>query len=333
MVLPVILGAAAVGAGAFGLKQGLDANSSNSSAKKIQGEAQAALETAERELQNARQTTGATLEKLGQLKLRVWHSHLGRFVTLYSKLKGVELSGGAGLGSKDPLEFGSNDLLEMKDLSLKAGEVIVGGAGAAGAGALAGMASYGGAMMFGTASTGTAIGSLTGAAATNATLAWFGGGSLAAGGLGMAGGMAVLGGIVAGPVLAVGGIAMAAKAQKNLAEALSYEAEVEKTVEEMEKAIAVLRAIDKTAALFDKVIRRLSESMASVLNELEDIIISAGNNYDAYNSSQKSVVYLSVQFAGVLKQLLETPILTPEGALDKTCTNTLQQGVFLLEPA
>ena len=38
----------------------------------------------------------------------------------------------------------------------------------------------------GTASTGTAIGGLSGAAATSATAAWFGGGSVAAGGLGMA---------------------------------------------------------------------------------------------------------------------------------------------------
>ncbi|AVI91336.1 hypothetical protein CW753_18200 [Klebsiella pneumoniae] len=41
----------------------------------------------------------------------------------------------------------------------------------------------------GTASTGTAIGTLSGVAATNATLAWFGGGAVAAGGAGMSGGM------------------------------------------------------------------------------------------------------------------------------------------------
>lgn len=45
---------------------------------------------------------------------------------------------------------------------------------------------------FGTASTGTAIGSLSGAAATNATLAWLGGGSMAAGGGGVAAGAAIL---------------------------------------------------------------------------------------------------------------------------------------------
>ena len=45
---------------------------------------------------------------------------------------------------------------------------------------------------FGTAGTGTAISTLSGAAATNATLAWLGGGTLVAGGLGIAGGAIVL---------------------------------------------------------------------------------------------------------------------------------------------
>ncbi len=48
---------------------------------------------------------------------------------------------------------------------------------------------------FGTASTGTAITSLSGAASTTATLAWFGGGSVASGGLGMAAAPFALGGI------------------------------------------------------------------------------------------------------------------------------------------
>lgn len=48
------------------------------------------------------------------------------------------------------------------------------------------------ALTVGTASTGTAISSLSGAAATSAALAWLGGGSLASGGFGMAGGALVL---------------------------------------------------------------------------------------------------------------------------------------------
>lgn len=52
---------------------------------------------------------------------------------------------------------------------------------------------------WGTAGTGTAISTLSGAAATKATLAWLGGGTLAAGGFGVAGGAVVL------SVIGVGG--------------------------------------------------------------------------------------------------------------------------------
>ena len=47
-------------------------------------------------------------------------------------------------------------------------------------------------MKIGAASTGTLISTLSGAAASNATLAWLGGGSLAAGGGGIAAGTMVL---------------------------------------------------------------------------------------------------------------------------------------------
>ncbi|WP_406431267.1 helix-turn-helix domain-containing protein [Streptomyces sp. NBC_01589] len=77
--------------------------------------------------------------------------------------------------------------------------------GAAGA-AVGGAAAYGAftaAALFGTASTGTAISTLAGVAATNATLALLGGGTLAAGGAGMAGGVLLLTGMVAAPAAAL----------------------------------------------------------------------------------------------------------------------------------
>ncbi len=61
---------------------------------------------------------------------------------------------------------------------------------------------------FGTASTGAAISGLSGAAASGATAAWFGGGSLATGGLGMAAAPFVLTGIGAVAGLAVLGAAV-----------------------------------------------------------------------------------------------------------------------------
>ncbi len=62
---------------------------------------------------------------------------------------------------------------------------------------------------FGVASTGTAISALSGAAATNAALAWLGGGALAVGGGGMAAGEAFL--ALAGPVgWAIAGVSLIA---------------------------------------------------------------------------------------------------------------------------
>ncbi|MFL9684556.1 hypothetical protein [Streptomyces sp. KL110A] len=77
--------------------------------------------------------------------------------------------------------------------------------GAAGV-AVGGAAAYGAftaAALFGTASTGAAISTLSGVAATNATLALLGGGTLAAGGAGMAGGVLLLTGMVAAPAAAL----------------------------------------------------------------------------------------------------------------------------------
>jgi hypothetical protein len=65
----------------------------------------------------------------------------------------------------------------------------------AGTGTAAAIAAWGTIQLVGTASTGAAIGGLTGVAATNAGWAAFGGGSLATGGGGMAAGMFVLPGI------------------------------------------------------------------------------------------------------------------------------------------
>lgn len=76
------------------------------------------------------------------------------------------------------------------------------GAGVATGGALS-VGSWALVISLGSASTGAAISGLSGVAASNAALAWFGGGALAAGGAGMAGGSLVLGAFAVVPVVAL----------------------------------------------------------------------------------------------------------------------------------
>ncbi|UVJ40560.1 hypothetical protein [Arthrobacter sp. CJ23] len=92
-------------------------------------------------------------------------------------------------------EFAQKDLEAARQSAAGAGVGFTAGAAVA---SMAPTAAMWVATTFGTASTGTAISTLSGAAATNATLAWLGGGALAAGGGGTAAGSALL--AMAGPI-------------------------------------------------------------------------------------------------------------------------------------
>lgn len=72
-------------------------------------------------------------------------------------------------------------------------DVSVAVAGSAIGGVLAAYGAYAGVGMLASTAGGVAIAELSGVAATNATLAWLGGGALSVGGFGMVGGMAVVG--------------------------------------------------------------------------------------------------------------------------------------------
>ena len=92
-----------------------------------------------------------------------------------------------------------------------------------------------------TASTGAAISGLSGAAATSATLAAIGGGSLAAGGFGIAGGTAMLTGIVALPVIAAVAGAVLASGGRILEKQRSVEAKIEQAETDFEVNEAIVR--------------------------------------------------------------------------------------------
>lgn len=146
---------------------------------------------------------------------------------------------------------------ENSKANIKGGSVAAGGIATGGAiAALGPTAAMAIATTFGTASTGTAISALSGAAATNAALAWLGGGAVAAGGGGMAAGNAIL--ALAGPVgwtaaavFAIGGGLLAYNKNKKAAEKATDEAiKVEKKIYNLKVLINGLNALkNKTIKL------------------------------------------------------------------------------------
>ena len=190
-MVPFLFGAAAAGAALFGAKKMMDSSENNSRAKRLQREAKEVYDEAVYRLDSAREKTNDMLKTLGATKLNIWSADMGGFITAFSKFKNVRWEGL--LAQEGAIDVSPESIKAIQTASLKASEIMRAGLGSLSAGALAGVAAYGGASMFAAASTGTAISALSGAAATNATLAFFGGGSIATGGLGMVAGSAVLG--------------------------------------------------------------------------------------------------------------------------------------------
>ena len=183
------------------------------------------------------------------------------------------------------------------------------GAGVAGAGlgvavvTMGPTVAMGVATTFGVASTGTAISALSGAAATNAALAWLGGGALAAGGGGMAAGEAFL--TLAGPVgWAIAGVALMAsgllfwktKVEMNRVEDI-FTLISERDVKSYELAIVELG---------ERITRIIDES--KMLREANDKIQSFGLDYDMMTEAQQYELGAYVNLMSSSTQLLINPI-------------------------
>ena len=168
-------------------------------------------------------------------------------------------------------------------------------AGGVGAGALTALGAYGAVATFGTASTGAAISGLSGAAASSATLAWLGGGALATGGLGIAGGTAVLGGIVAAPAIIGFGVFRQTKARKVQKEAAEKIAEIKTHEAEIERDQARLQMA-----------RRRCDEVQGTVDELTEQLKIALHNASANIVED---VYRVVQIAKTLRAAIDEPVI------------------------
>lgn len=313
MPLPLILIGIAAASGLFGLGSGVKAVVKNNEAADTNETAKRLFKQAQEKLEKAKADTNSALEKFGQQKISVWSSQMTDFVNVFSKIKNVEMS--SKYSNEGFLPPSKDELLKMRQCALNCQEIISGGMSSLGAGALAGFGAYGGAAMLATASTGTAISTLSGVAATNATLAWFGGGSIAAGGMGMAGGAAVLGGLVAGPALLVGGLFMNAAASKRLAAAESNYYEAKRLAEEMNCATTSLNGIVDVVDCYSKFLTRLAAKMHKANESLAQICRLKGNDYRRYDLETRKRVGVAVQMAQLVSGLLNSSLMDSSGAL------------------
>ncbi len=315
MALPLLFIGAAVATGAVGGTKTIKAVSDNSKAGQINEIANQSIESARDELDRQRKEVGKALESLGKEKLTILNRNVTDFVTTFEKIKNIDFQSSIGLEELKNLHIDQNTFQELKELGSFALGVAGGAAAGAVGGALTAVGAYGAAMTFATASTGTAISTLGGAAATNATLAFFGGGSLASGGLGMAGGMYVLGGLVAGPALMVMGMITEAKSKAKLEKALSNKAQADEIVESLNAASVQCSAIRRRTYMFYNLLAHLDALFLPQIWNMQDIVENEGVDYRAYTLESKKAIAAAASTACTIKAVLDTPILTTEGEL------------------
>lgn len=316
---------AAVATGAVGGTKTIKAVSDNSKAGQINEIANQSIENARDELDRQRKEVGAALEALGKEKLTILNRNVTDFVTTFEKIKNIDFQSSIGLEELKNLHIDQNTFQELKELGNFALGVAGGAAAGAVGGALTAVGAYSAAMTFASASTGTAISALSGAAATNATLAFFGGGSLASGGLGMAGGMYVLGGLVAGPALMVMGMITEAKSKEKLENALSNKAQADEVVESLNAASVQCSAIRRRTYMFYNLLAHLDALFLPQVWKMQDIVENEGTDYRAYTLESKKAIAAAASTACTIKAVLDTPILTPEGELTEASENVTKE--------
>lgn len=257
----------------------------------------------------------------------VYDQVLVPFAGTFSRLKNVDL---AELACMAMPGMGELPAIELTQIRLSAMGVAGAMFGGLGSGAGAGAAAYAAVGAFAAASTGTSISALSGAAATNATLAFLGGGSLAAGGGGIAAGTMVLGGLVTAPVLITGAayVAWQGRRERRNQDAISIEldkAEAEFAVQEQRTRNVLERSCRVRAILAE-----LQEVTSGRLAEFS-ALVGANRDYATYTPAQRSQVATLVGFVSAIVAVMAAPLVDDSGMVSDLVEQALVEAQARLD--
>ena len=161
---------------------------------------------------------------------------------------------------------------------------------------------------FGVASTGTAISSLSGAAASNAALAWLGGGALAAGGGGMSAGNGLL--ALAGPVgWTIAGLMLTASIGAGVYANFKNDEAIKEATEQRKKVEFLIKSTQKS----NEEIKKMIEFTKKQILELSELNKNfTGNDYSLFTDNEKYLAGILVNSTLSLAQLVNKEIVIDE---------------------
>jgi hypothetical protein len=177
------------------------------------------------------------------------------------------------------------------------------------------------------ASTGAAISGLSGAAAQSATLAWLGGGAVAAGGGGVAVGSAVLAGVAIAPAVLVGGFVMAHEGEKSLTRAKKYAAKVKRACAEIDAAIDVAEAAQARIEELELVVVALDARTTEAVRRVTRL----GARFDVENDEHVRRFAVAIQLAKALVDVARARVLDPHNELEPRTGRRIAKAWSVLE--
>ena len=323
MPLPLILGIGAAIAGVTGIGTGIHGVVKIKKANDTMKAAKSRNERNISHLEQENKLTSKSMDKLGKLELEILHS----FSTFSDVFEQIKNKPSFNKYSSNGIILPKYDGEKLKEVSVGAG-VLLGGLGGAALGSAGGFAAAGATtaavMALGTASTGVPIASLSGIAATNATLAALGGGSIAVGGGGMALGTTILGATTLGVGLLVGGVIFNFTGGKLSDKADEAWYQMKLAEAKINKICTYLIELRKVSNEYQNTLSAVNKIYVSYLARLKHIVFNLEHkDWDRFTYEEKTVTENTVLLVGLLYNMCKVKLVLKNN--NKNDINTINK--------
>lgn len=277
------------------------------------------------QIEPMREQANLKLEELGKVKVEIISTILDEFSTSMHKINNLPFESDVNTSAtQNDFNLSKQELDDMKVSIISVKDILKNTTGAGVIGAVGAGTAYSAVAALGAASTGTLISSISGAAATNATLAWLGGGALAAGGGGIALGTIVLGGIGVIPAVSYlawkGNLDYTKKKEivdQNYREAFAYSQTKDSVIKNLTELI---RLINNTIILVNK----YSIECNKLNKQTDHIIQQLGTDYSRYDDKAKALIQKHVTYTKGLSELFNASVIHEDGSVNSKMAETLR---------
>ena len=295
----------------FAGKKGKEAYDNYKKAGELVNQATENYNKAESALKKAQENVADEFDELGFLQKSIIENSLERYKNLIDQLDIKDSKELQEIIGKETIENIAQIEQVITALKSALSGIVAGGF----AGSMAGFGAVGGVGLLATAGTGTAISTLSGAAATNATLAWLGGGTLASGGLGIAGGMWVLGGIVAAPLVAITSIVIAMFSEGKLNDARAYSDSFKALVEAVKGEQLSWKEMMSKIKEKAKILQETDVSLKSQIDKVFTAFVQKGNSVSTWGTKEQENLKSMMNLADIIVNTINAPLMNDEDPL------------------